>query len=915
MNYGKRGIKNKNKEINAYGSKISRKISQLILKLLIGAVAFLIVCGVAGGIGLFKSILANTPSIQIGMMMATGQASLVYDAAGNEIDTYVSMNSNRIEVEWDEISPYLPYAFVAAEDERFFQHNGIDFKSIGRAGYQFLKTHGDETQGASTITQQLLKNTIFTDWMDEGDNMVRKIKRKLQEQYLAIEVTKKTEKEDVLLRYMNAVNCGQNTLGVESASQRYFGKSAIDLTLSECAVIASITQNPSGYNPITHPDKNAKRRDNCLKKMKELGFITEKEYDEAQADTEDVYERIGFHNTELLETEIGISSYFSDAVYETVRDDLIATGIEKKEAERMLNSGGLRIYTTMDPKIQQIMNEEFQNPDNYSSEVHWYLNYALTITDDDGEQHNFSKEMMTKWFKEEQGKSGFNLIFADQESAYEAVDLYRAAMYEKLGVEETDKNLLEAVSLTPQPQVAMVIEDPHTGYVVAMVGGRGVKEGRRTLNRATDALRSPGSTFKVLASFAPAVDAGKKTLASTYTDLPFNYHGGRAVKNWYSGYGNYGTICSIRTGIIQSLNIIAVKNLTVVGPQLGYDYCSKLGFTSITDGVVIGGQIYSDINQTLALGGLTYGVSPFELNAGYSALANGGVYVKPKLYTKVTDADGNVILDNEAPEETRVFKETTAWLMTDAMREVMTRGTGTAASFSGMTLAGKTGTSSKNKDFWFVGFSPYYSAATWTGYDNAIEMSTSSANREQDISKKMWKAIMSRVHEGLENQAFERPEGIVELEVCNKSGLLATDLCRQFGCSYVEKFDKDSLPYDPTAQTEDGAAPAAAYCNLHYAGVVCAYCNRIATSMCPFQTERVVELQLPEEAALIEGSTQVTKDEAGNDVYIEPVTSVYCVHNEEFFANPNYEAEIQNQQWAMEAAAAAAAAEQGGEEY
>ncbi|MCR4617395.1 MAG: transglycosylase domain-containing protein [Lachnospiraceae bacterium] len=903
MNYGKRGIKNRNKEINAYGSKISRKIGQLVLKLVIGAIAFVIVCGIAGGIGLFKSIIANTPTINIDQMIATGQASIVYDAAGNEIDQYVSMNSNRIEVEWDEISPYLRDAFVAAEDERFYQHNGIDFKSIIRAGYQFIKTHGDETQGASTITQQLLKNTIFTDWMEEGHNMVRKIKRKIQEQYLAIEVTKKTEKEEVLLRYMNAVNCGQNTLGVESASQRYFGKSAVDLSLSESAVIACITQNPSGYNPITHPENNKKRREKCLKTMLRLEMVSQDEYDEAIADSDAVYDRIGFHNTELLETEIGISSYFSDAVYEAVRDDLIAMGNEKAEAERMLNSGGLRIYTTMDPDIQQIMNEEFANPDNYSSEVHWFLDYALTITDDEGEQHNYSKEMMTKWFKEAQGQSKFNLIFEDQDSAYAALELYRTAMYEELGVTETDKNCDEAITLTAQPQVAMVIEDPHTGYVVAMMGGRGAKEGRRTLNRATDALRSPGSTFKVLGSFAPAVDAGLKTLASTYNDAPFNYTGGRAVKNWYSGYGQYGVECSIRTGIIQSLNIIAVKNLTVVGPQLGYDYCSKLGFTSITDGVVINGQIYSDVNQTLALGGLTFGVSPYELNAGYAALANGGVYCEPKLYTKVTDADGNIIIDNEAPVETRVFKETTAYLMTDAMKDVMTRGTGTAASFSGMTLAGKTGTSSKNKDFWFVGYSPYYSAATWTGYDNAIEMSTASSNREQDISKKMWKAIMSRVHADLPNVSFVEPEGIVTREVCSKSGLLATDLCREFGCAYTEKFAEDNAP-DPE-NPED-------YCNLHYQGTICYYCNRIANPNCPFQaTDTKVQLPLPEEPELVEGSTQIIEDENGNETYIQPVTSVYCVHNDEFFANPDYQSVIDGQRWEMQAAWEAAQANQG----
>ena len=886
MNYGLRGIKAKNKEINAIGSKISRKVSSLLLKLAIGAAAFAIACGIAGGVGLFKSVIANTPEIHISDIIATGQASIVYDAAGNEIDQYVSQNANRIEVEWDEINEYLPLAFVAAEDERFYQHNGIDFKGIIRAGYQFALHPTRKVQGASTITQQLLKNTVFVDWMEEGDNTVRKIKRKIQEQYLAMEVTKKTEKNDILLRYMNAINLGQNTLGVESASQRYFGKSAKDLTISECAVIASITQNPSKYNPISHPEENVKRRENTLKVMKKLEFITEDQFNEAVADTDAVYERIGFHNTQVLEKEIGISSYFSDAVYEAVYADLLESGRSKEDAEHMLNSGGLRIYTTMDPDIQQIVNEEFQNPDNFSADVHWYLNYALTITDNQGNKHNYSKEMMTKWFKETQGQNDFNLIFHDQEAAYEAADLYRTAMYQELKVIETDENREEVITLTAQPQVAMVVEDQSTGYVVAMMGGRGAKTGRRTFNRATNALRSPGSTFKVLASFAPAVDTGLKTMASTYNDAPFNYTGGRAVKNWYAGYGNYGVECSIRLAIVQSLNIIAVKNETVIGPQIGYNYCKAFGFTTITDGVLIGDLIYSDVNQTLALGGLTYGVSPLELNAGYATIANKGVYNKPKLYTLVTNADGDIILDNRAEDSHRVLKETTAYLMTDAMHGVVTYGTGTKANFQGMYVAGKTGTSSLNKDFWFVGYTPYYTAAVWTGYDNFISMSTAETNREQDISKKMWRAVMERVHADLPNIEPERPEDIVEMAVCSKSGMLPNDLCTACGRVVVEKFDKDNVPTE--------------VCNLHYAGTICGYDGHIACPGCPFAYEGVTEIPLPEEEALAEGSTQIIQDENGNDVYIYPNTTRFCCHTDAFFAQPNYMDILQGQQWEMQ---------------
>ena len=922
MNYSKRGIRNKQKELNAFDSKIGRKIGILILKLFLGAVVLLVVCGIAGGLGLFKSVLANTPTIYISDIVATGQATIVYDAKGNEIDQYVSADSNRIEVEWDEISPYLPKAFVAIEDERFYEHNGIDYKGLMRAGYQFVKTKGKEKQGASTITQQLLKNTVFTSWTEEGDNMVRQLKRKIQEQYLAIEVTKNTEKDDILLRYMNVINLGQNTLGVESASQRYFGKSAIDLTLSESAVIACITQNPSYYNPIRYPKNNIERRKKCLDKMEELGFITHAEYEEAIADTDDVYERIGFHNTQLLETNIGISSYFSDAVYEQVLKDLIAEGYDRSQAEHMLNAGGLRIYTTMDPDIQAIMDEEFQKPENYSTEVHWYLNYALTITDDQGEQHNYSKEKMTKWFKD-QGKTGFNLIFASQEAAYEAIELYKAAMYEELGVEPDDSNFDEAITLTAQPQVAMVIEDQKTGCVVAMIGGRGTKEGRRTYNRATNAFRSPGSTFKCVASFAPAIDAGLASLATTFNDAPFNYDGGRAVKNWW-GSGSYRGICSIRDAVRDSLNIIAVKCQTVIGPRLGYDYLTQMGFTTLTDGVVINGDVYSDVNQTLALGGLTYGVSPYELNGAYACLANGGEYADTKVYTLITDADGNIIIDKRDVTSHRVFKETTAWLMTNAMNDVVTKGTGGGASFPGMYIAGKTGTSSDYKDVWFAGYTPYYTATVWTGYDNSIGMSTSSANNESAISKKMWKAVMQRVHENLEYVTFEKPEDIITVTVCRKSGMLATDICNAYGCAYTEYFAKGTEPgavpedededstntntvNNPAVDGEEVDLAALGYCQLHYSGMVCAYAGRIACDTCPFAVEATIEMPLPEAPALVSGSTIISKDENGNDVYNTPVTSYYCPHDASFYADPNYEAVLEAQRAQMEAAAAAAA--------
>ena len=353
---------------------------------------------------------------------------------------------------------------------------------------------------------------------------------------------------------MNAINLGQNTLGVESASLRYFGKHCSELTISECAVIASITQNPSKYNPIRHPEENVKRRKKCLTKMLELGFITQAQYDEAMADTDAVYERIGLYDIDYQEANATTGSYFSDAVYEQVKQDLILAGYNETMAETLLTSGGLRVESTLDPKIQNILNEEYADASNYPENVKWYLNYALTIISPDGNQRITSVRNMMTWFKQNQN-SKFNLIFSSQDDAYAAVDTYRSAMLAQLGVEDNADNYEETISMTPQPQSAMVIEEQNTGYVVAMIGGRGAKEGRRTLNRATSAKRLPGSTFKVVASYAPALDSAGKTLATVYNDAPFNYADGTPVRNWYRT--GYRGIQNIRSAIRDSLNIIA----------------------------------------------------------------------------------------------------------------------------------------------------------------------------------------------------------------------------------------------------------------------------------------------------------------------------------------------------------------------
>lgn len=892
MNYGKKGVRKKQQALNSTSKKLVKKIGFTFVQIFLIALIGVAIIGTSAGIGIFKGILATAPDIGNIDVTPSGFSTFVYDIEGNQTAKLVSTDSNRIPVTIDMVPEDLQNAFVAIEDSRFYDHNGIDIKGIIRAGVVGIQNGGHFSEGASTITQQLLKNNVFTDWTSE-DSFADRVKRKIQEQYLALELEKVMDKDTILINYMNTINLGQNTLGVQAASLRYFNKSVSDLTLSECAVIAGITKNPSRYNPITHPDKNAERREKVLRDMKDQGYITQEEYDEAMAD--DVYSRIQIADSENEDSSV--NTYFVDALTDDVLEDLIAAGYNETQAYTLLYSGGLKIYSTQDPKIQKICDEAFADESNFPANTKWYLTYELTIEKSNGDHENYSTEMFRSYWRENRSNN-FNLIYSSQEEAYQDIEAYKEAI-----MSSGDEVYGETISLTPQPQVSLVVEDQKTGYIVAMEGGRGAKSGSRTLNRATDTTRQPGSTFKIVSTYAPALDSAGLTLATVMNDAPFNYAGGRPVANWYGE--QYRGLSSLRDGIRDSMNIVAVKTLTQITPQLGFDYLVNFGFTTLEERKEINGQVFSDIQQSLALGGITNGVTNEELNAAYACIANHGTYIKPKLYTKVVDHDGNIILDNTTPQSKQVIKETTAFLLTDAMVDVVTSGTGGSVNFGGMAIAGKTGTTSDYNDVWFAGYTPYYTATTWAGYDNNVKLS----GDEKNLAKKLWRAVMSKIHEDLPNESFSVPAGIVTATVCSRSGKLPiAGLCD--GTLRTEYFAEGTVPEET--------------CDVHYAGQVCQYSNLPATEFCPFKVEGVLELTPVEDVSLQSGTaaalgtTPATQEVVHEDgsVTTEPVTPTnVCPHNAEFFANPDYEnilnaQRIEMQQRAADAAAAAAAAAQ-----
>lgn len=799
MNFGRESTRRKRRNLVSKKSKVGKKFVMLFWELLIVGMAAAAVCIGSAGYGIYEGILASSPSIEEIDATPTGYLSTILDAKGNTTATLVASGSNRIYVTIDEIPKNLQNAFIAIEDARFREHNGIDIKGIIRAGVNGIASGFRFSEGASTITQQLLKNNVFTSWTAEKTQADR-FKRKIQEQYLALQLEKVESKDWILENYLNTVNLGQNTLGVQSASRRYFGKDVSELTLSECAVIAGITKNPSGYNPITHPDKNADRRKKVLDDMKDQGMITQKQYNKAMNDS--VYSRIQKVNAKQLDKS-SVHSYFDDALTAQVIQDLMEVlGCTETEAYKRLYNTGLTIYSTQDPDIQAVCDAEVNNMENYGSVPKVSFSMTLTIQKPDGEFKYYDEQTMLSYYQS--ADKNYTINFNSQEEALAAVERYKNEIMEEGDtVPENGQN----ITYTIQPQAALTVIDQRTGEVKAMVGGRGEKTANRTLNRATDSVRQPGSTFKVLAAFAPAIDTGQMTIASVEDDAPYSYTNGTPLKNYNNKYLGF---TSIREAITQSINVVTVKTLTDIGIDTGYHYLvDRFGFTTMSD---------RDHNEALALGGITNGVKNLELTAAFASIANGGTYIKPRMYTKIVDHDGKVLIDNE-PKEHEALQETTAWLLTNAMQDVLTEGTGRLASFDGMPLAGKTGTTTKDKDALFAGFSPYYSCVVWGGYDDNSSQEAISIS----YPKLIWRAVMSRIHEGLAYKEFDMPAGIVSAEVCKKSGMLPKDgVCQhdpRGDMVVTEYFAEGTVPEEP--------------CEHHTSARICPSSGMLAGPYCP----------------------------------------------------------------------------------
>lgn len=823
MNYGKQATEKRIRSVNSKARKYTSKVFLVFLKSVFVLCLFGCIVAASIGYGMIKGIIDNTPDVDISTIVPNEYASTVYDSAGNVTETLVTAGSNREEASYDELPKNLVNAFVSYEDARFWEHNGIDFRSIMRAVKGVL-TGDSSAGGGSTITQQLIKNSVFGGGMEKSFG--ERLERKLQEWFLAVKLDGAMSKEQIITNYLNTINLGNNSLGVKVASKRYFNKNVSDLTLSECAVLAGITQNPSKFNPITGQKANSDKQKVILQNMYDQGYITKQEEDSAMAD--DVYSRI--QNVDIVTKETSTPySYFTDELVEQVIAAMEENlGYTDTQAHNMLYSGGLSIYTTQDPSIQTIVDEEINNPDNYTA-ARYSIEYRLSVTDKAGTTTHYSEEHIKRYHKDN-GDTGFDGLYDSEESIEADVKAFKSSV-----VKEGDTVLGESLHKTLQPQASFVIMDQKTGEVKAISGGRGEKTASLTLNRASNTLRQPGSTFKVLTAFAPAMDTCGATLGTVYYDAPYSI-GNKTFSNWYSsGYQGYS---SIRDGIVYSMNIVAVRCLMeTVTPQLGVEYAKNFGITSLTD---------TDYNPALALGGITDGVSNLELTDAFATIANGGVYTKPRFFTKILDHDGKVLIDN-TPETHRVLKDSTAFLLTDAMAGSMVSSrkfaragagpssTSPAAAIPGMSNAGKSGTTSANNDIWFVGYTPYYTAGIWAGCDSNQRLTKQ--NGGTSFHKVIWRKIMTRVHEGMSDPGFTVPDSIETAEICRKSGKLAVsgvcDNDPRGNPVYTEYFAKGTVPTD--------------VCNNHVRATVCSISHKLPTPYCPERTTAVFMVLPPGE--------------------------------------------------------------------
>ena len=690
-------------------------------------------------VGIAKAFVDTAPTLDLAALDAQDKTSFIYDSQGNLITDYKG-TEDRIMVSIDEIPEMLQNAFIAVEDARFYEHNGVDVKRI--VGALVANFTSGSTQGGSTITQQLIKQTVLSS--------EQSYKRKLQEAYLAMELETRYTKKQILESYLNTIFLGGSYYGVRVAAYGYFGKSLDQLTLRECAMLAGLTRSPNYYNPRSNfytrntegsstPDITNNRTDYVLRQMRENGLITAQQYNAAlDRSTASVLEKSPA-STDMY----AYPHYVEYAISDVVDTFLDLNGLEDTSANRYamenkLRTGGYSVYLCLDTEIQEIVEDTLAN-----------------------------------W-------SSYPRLRDPSDKVYQS------------------RNSDGTYTEIEQPQAAACVFDYRTGELKAIVGGRYKPTTRKTLNRASGMTMPVGSSIKPLTVYAPAIDLGASPASIAY-NMPVPISGWKdssGKDSWPKNYGGggYKGPQSFRSALRNSYNTAAAQILmTYVGVSRSVEYLHLMGIPD------------KNINADpfgLALG--SSGLTPVQMAVAFGTIANKGVYQQPLSFSRIVDSNGNVVVDmHQQQDRHQVFKPSTAYLVVDMLKEAVQSGTGTKAKISSQVVAGKTGTNSDSKGVFFAGMTGWYSGSVWIGHDNYKALSSKATGG--NAAAPLWQSFMEKIHKAKNLDSREIIDGtpsdynLVRVTTCGVSGQLATDACYNDVNGYKTITDYWSADSVPTA--------------------------------------------------------------------------------------------------------------------
>ena len=635
----------------------------------------------------------------------------------------------------EDIPEDMIHAAVAIEDHRFYEHQGVDWITTIKACARMF--FGDDSVGGSSITQQLIKNALLTE--DEAADDVT-VQRKVMEIFRAVQVEKRYDKDEILEMYLNFIYLGQGCRGVRSAAATYYGKELESLTAAECASIIGITNSPTWYDPYQNPDNNEERKENILWAMNKYGWLTDEEYQEA------------LDQKLVLKNGIDLPDSMAFCKNKACNYKGIVSTLNHLEGKYYCPSCQTEVPVVEDG-----------SQDVYS----WFADTVLEdVAKALAEKGSMTWNAATKEMMLQQIKSGGYHI-------YTTIDM---DVQKQVDAIYTDLSQIPETRGGQQLQSAIVVIDNTTGDIVAMAGGVGKKTGFDEWNRAVDAKLQSGSSIKPLAIYAPGFEQGTMSPATVIKDLPLNYTNGAWPRNDNFRYGYSSTIFS---GVTRSVNAVAAHSLDLIGVNYGYEFAKyKFGLTSLVDEYIDeNGTVHTDNGYApLAMGAQTWGVHVRDMAGAYATFANNGVRRQERTFTKVYDSDGNLVLDNTQKQE-QILSQKSVNYMNYCLVNATANGTGATADFSGHTVAGKTGSTSEFKDRWYCGFTGYYTAAVWTGYDRPEVIRPTSINPACILFKK----VMQPLHANLERASLYSTDGMIGVSVCLDSGKWATEACGKDG--------------------------------------------------------------------------------------------------------------------------------------